>query len=118
MEQRFCLTCGSPLKGRSDKRYCDDGCRNAYNNKLNSVSNDLIRRVNGILRKNRRILEELLGSERMLKISREKLLAKGLEFAYFTNQFSNAKGQVYTFIYDYGYLVLDKDLFLLVRQKD
>ncbi|HLS96393.1 hypothetical protein BC792_102254 [Sphingobacterium allocomposti] len=117
MEQRLCLTCGAPLKGRSDKRYCDDACRNAYNNKLNSIPNNFVRRVNGILKKNRRILEELLGEERMLKIPREKLLSKGLNFDFFTSQLANAKGQIYFFVYEYGYLPLDQDVFLLVRQK-
>jgi hypothetical protein len=28
--QTFCLQCGLPLVGRADKKYCDDGCRNAY----------------------------------------------------------------------------------------
>ncbi len=29
-----CQQCGKPVKGRIDKRFCDDFCRNAYNNNL------------------------------------------------------------------------------------
>lgn len=117
METRHCLACHAIIRGRSDKRFCDDGCRNAYNNKLNSASNTIIRHVNAILKKNRKILEELLGEEQMLKITRDRLLARGLNLDYFTNKLCNAKGQIYCFVYEFGYLALDQDLYLLVKQK-
>ena len=34
-----CPECGDKLKGRADKKFCSDACRNAYNNKLNSDAN-------------------------------------------------------------------------------
>lgn len=117
MEEKLCLACNGRIRGRSDKRFCDDGCRNAYNKKLNSVPNNFVRQVNNALKKNRRILEELLGSEKMLKVSRERLLNKGLNFEYFTSQLGNAKGQVYFFVYEFGYLPLEHELYLLVKQK-
>jgi len=54
--ERRCLDCQEPLKGRADKKFCNDLCRNNYNNRLKSESNNLVRRINGILRKNRNIL--------------------------------------------------------------
>ena len=116
--EKVCVDCGNPLRGRSDKRFCDDACRNSYNNRLNSVSSALIRQVNGALRKNRKILEELLGGEKTVKMAKDLLLTKGLNFEYFTNQIINAKGQVYYFVYEYGYLELDQNIFLIVRHKD
>lgn len=32
MIDKQCLFCGSELKGRSDKKFCNDFCRNNYNN--------------------------------------------------------------------------------------
>ncbi len=32
-EIKTCLTCGAPLIGRVDKKFCDDYCRSMYNNK-------------------------------------------------------------------------------------
>ncbi|MBL7762218.1 MAG: DUF2116 family Zn-ribbon domain-containing protein, partial [Chitinophagaceae bacterium] len=55
-----CLNCGKPLKGRSDKKFCDDSCRNNYNNQLKSIVNNQMRNINNVLGKNRRILESLL----------------------------------------------------------
>lgn len=117
MEERFCLACGEPVRGRSDKRFCDDGCRNSYNNRLNSTPNNFVRQINNLLKKNRRILEEALREEKLVKISREKLLSKGFDFDYYTNQLHTAKGQTYMFIYEYGYLPLENDLYLIVKQK-
>lgn len=117
MKKRRCINCGEPIVGRADKRYCDDNCRSAYNNNRNSIPNTFMRKVNETLKQNRRVLGEMLGGEKMKKVSREKLLSKGLDFDFFTSQLSNAKGQVYFFVYEYGYLSLDEELFLIVRQR-
>ncbi len=29
-----CLTCRKPIKGRSDKKFCDSACRNTFNNRI------------------------------------------------------------------------------------
>ena len=67
-----CLTCDKPLKGRSDKKFCDDYCRNNYNNQLKSITTNQMRNVNNALGKNRRILEELIpaGEEMALEVDR------------------------------------------------
>jgi len=31
---RHCRHCSKPVKGRTDKKFCSDGCRNAYNNAM------------------------------------------------------------------------------------
>ena len=58
-EPRYCLNCNAEIKGRIDKRFCNDYCRNIYHNNLNKDSTNYIRNVNNILRKNRRILKKL-----------------------------------------------------------
>lgn len=120
MEQneRLCLSCGKTLKGRLDKKFCDDNCRNAYNNIQNSDKNNFVRNVNNVLRKNRRILEELLPpNERTVSVLRQKLLEKGYDFNYFTNQLVTQKG-TYCFCYEYGYLVKEGEWILLVKRKE
>jgi hypothetical protein len=113
---KSCLACGKSIKGRSDKKFCDDFCRNTYNNQLKSGDNNYVRNINSSLRRNRRILEELLPvTEKMVKTTKEKLLQKGFQFKYSTHSYTNAKGNVYLFCYDYGYLPLEKDWYLLVR---
>jgi hypothetical protein len=116
-----CLSCNKIVKGRVDKKFCDDYCRNAFNNlkKAQGQHSPIVRNINNTLLKNRKILELLLpATEDIAKISHEKLLQKGFSFKYFTHTYQNKKGQTYYFIYDLGYLPLENNWFLLVKQKD
>jgi predicted nucleic acid-binding Zn ribbon protein len=93
-EPTTCLLCEKPLKGRSDKKFCDDYCRAAYNNELKSASNNYIRNVNNALGKNRRILESLLPEgEQTAKANQDKLLQLGFQFKYHTHQYTTKKRQ-------------------------
>ncbi len=113
-----CLACNKSIRGRTDKKFCDDYCRNAYNNQLKSGSNNTVRNINNALRKNRRILEELLQpNEKMVKINREKLLHHGFQFKYLTHTYTNQKGNAYHFCYEYGYLQLENNWYLIVKRK-
>jgi hypothetical protein len=109
------------LRGRIDKKYCDDYCRSAYNNKLyqHDRSLNFMRRVNNILRKNRRILEELmLRNEEVSKISRSKLLKKGFNFNCFTSAYATAEGGIYYFCYEYGYQLKDSEWCYVTKRKE
>ncbi len=114
-----CLNCNKPVKGRTDKKFCDDYCRNSYNNQLKSASVNLVRNINNALGKNRRILEGIFKSdEEIAKTTKEKLLQKGFQFKYITHTYTNKKGNVYFFCYDIGYLPLENDWYLLVKRKE
>ncbi len=114
-----CLQCEKILKGRSDKKFCDDYCRAAYNNDLKSAANNYVRNVNNALGKNRRILQSLLpDTEQIKKTTRDKLLQLGFQFKYGTHTYSNQKGNVYYFCYEYGYLPLENDWFLIVKRNE
>ena len=112
-----CLACAEEIKGRSDKKFCGDYCRNSYNNQINRDPNNYARRINHILRKNRRILAEL-NPHGKAKVHRDKLFENGFNFNYFTNQYITKSGNHYHFVYDYGYLELDGDMFALVFRSE
>ena len=116
MEKRKCIECGEAFNGRADKKFCSDLCRNAYNNKLNSDSTNYVRNINNILRKNRRIIEELLPEE-TATVSQQKLIDKGFNFNYFTTITITKTGKSYTFCYEYGYLPIEGNYYLLVKRK-
>jgi hypothetical protein len=114
-----CLSCGKPVKGRSDKKFCDDYCRNNYNNQLKSTDSKLVRNINNALRKNRNILESLLPhTEETAKANRDKLIDHGFSFKYFTHQYQTKKGSIYFYCYDYGYLPLENNWYLIVRKTE
>ena len=115
MEKKKCLECGEFFMGRSDKKFCSDYCRNAYNNKVNKDSKNLIRNINNRLRKNWRILEEL-NPKGKCKIPKQRLDAKGFDFNYHTSIYVTKTGNTYYFCYDQGYLALENDFYALVKR--
>lgn len=112
-----CQECGEKLIGRVDKKFCSDQCRISFNNRLNSDSTNYVRNVNNILRKNRRILEELNPTGKT-RVSGEKLKVAGLNLNYFTSIYKTKEGAMYKFCYEQGYLEIEKGQFLLVVRKD
>lgn len=112
-----CLECHEPIKGRSDKKFCSDSCRNAFNNTFNRDSTNLMRRVNRILRKNRLILSQLnpLGKS---KTTKTILVKKGFNFDYHTNTYVTKNGKTYFFCYEQGYLCLENEMYALVIKQE
>ena len=112
---KACLECGEKIIGREDKKFCSDGCRNSYNNKINKDSNNYMRNINNKLRKNYRILSEL-NVEGKSKTTKSKLLSKGYDFEFMTNILHTKSGNTYHFVYDQGYMGLDNDYYMLVKK--
>jgi len=115
--KRYCMDCGEEIKGRIDKKFCSDQCRNTYNNKLNSDTTNHVRNINNILRKNRRILQELNPKNDKARVHKSKMQEKGYNFNYFTSIYKTQKGTVYYFCYEHGYLQLEDDYYFLVVNK-
>ena len=110
-----CLECGEKIIGREDKKFCSDGCRNSYNNKINKDSNNYMRNINNKLRKNYRILSAL-NIDGKSKTTKSKLLSKGFDFEFMTTILHTKTGNTYYFLYDQGYMVLDNEFYLLIKK--
>src|SRR5690606_35497520 len=110
-----CLERGEKIIGRSDKKFCNDSCRNAYNNKQNKDASNLMRNVNNKLRKNYRILSDQSVTDGKTKTSRQILSIDGLDFTYFTHFKVYKNGAGYRFVYDIGYKFLESDWTLVVK---
>jgi hypothetical protein len=120
-ETKKCLCCNKNLRGRSDKKFCDDACRNSYNNqqKAKSSYSNYIRNINNTLLKNRRILQDILPADKKTaNTTGDKLLQKGFVFKYHTHTYSTREGNTYYYCYDYGYLLLENKWYMVVRRKE
>lgn len=116
---KTCLQCGTEIKGRADKKFCDDSCRNIYNNNASKDITNLMRNVNRVLSKNRKILADLNPNGKM-RTTREKLIAKGFSFNHFTGIYETKEGRRYYYVYDQGYFFTDDNgqhLFLVEKQE-
>ena len=117
MKKRTCLECNDELKGIKDQKFCSDYCRNTFNNRQNEYANNYIRRINNILRKNRRVLS-VLNPKGKTTVDGITLAEEGFNFHYYTNAYKTQKGATYLFCYDQGYLKLDNDQYMLVQKQD
>lgn len=114
---RTCPVCGDEIVGRIDKKFCSDQCRSTFNNSTNKDTNNYVRRVNHILRKNRKILADL-NPEGKTKVSRQTLHDRGFNFNYYTNTYRTKNGNLYFFCYDQGYLPVENQWYALVEKQD
>ncbi|MES2418373.1 MAG: hypothetical protein V4541_09305 [Bacteroidota bacterium] len=113
---RFCLDCNAFLKGRADKKFCNDLCRSNYNNRLKVDDHHYINSINQILRKNRNILKSQNPTGKT-RVKRSSLIRKGFDFSFHTHYYTTKSGNFYFFCYEYGYLLLENNEALLVKRE-
>lgn len=112
----ICQYCQKPIKsGRSDKKFCDSACKDAYYNAIKSEEQSEISKIDGILKRNRRILKELFDPKKKDVIhKREMLIRTGFEFGFHTHiGVTKIKSNEIVFCYDYGYRELEKGSYQL-----
>ena len=116
---RHCRQCQRAIRGRIDKKFCDDYCRNSYNNKLKGMTNNLFRNINNALRKNHRILGNLLEEEAVpiAKTKKERLERLGFQFKYLTHS-SSLEGKKYHYVYDHAYVPLENGWVQIERRTE
>ncbi len=114
IEKKTCLFCGAALHGRSDKRYCDDLCRNNYHHKNKKDVFSLVKNVNSLLLRNREILRELSRNNRTL-VDKCELLNRGFDFELITSVRKTKRNEEYRIVYDYAYKFVDENEVLLIK---
>ena len=76
-----------------------------------------MRNINHILGKNRRILESILHTRHITKVSLATLHGKGFAFKYATHSHANKKGKLHYFCYEYGYVKLKNEYVIIMKEK-
>lgn len=116
-EVRLCLNCGEEIKkGRADRKFCDEGCKNEYHNNQKGNARQEILRIEKALKKNLQILKKVLGTKKEEILKRETLDKMGYNFKYHTHhEISTMKNYEYTFCYNYGYRTVEDDNVKVVK---
>lgn len=119
MKNQFktCLECSAPIRGRADKKFCDDHCRSVHHHKSFGDSDNEVRRINYQLRRNRKVLSDLLDNSKRTRVSLTRLVEAGFNFSYFTHVSKSPQGELFTICYDCGYLKNPDNSCVLVRWK-
>jgi hypothetical protein len=113
-----CIHCGKELEGRTDKKFCDPQCKSAYQyQKEKQDPERFYNKVDNQLKLNRKILKEYNKGGKVT-IRSNVLLELGFDPKFFTHYWKNQKGEVYLFVYEYGFLRVQnygKDKYLLIK---
>ena len=118
---RTCKMCKASLSGRSDKIFCSVKCKSNYAYKLREVTDLATASIDKILHRNRSILLEILGKNKIqTKVSRELLDAKKFNFSFHTHSHINNQGKKVTFVYDFSWMIFSDQEILIkrLRRKD
>lgn len=112
-----CKICDKVLRGRSDKVFCSIGCKNHYHSQLRFITKQKAKQIDGYLKRNYKILYELLGNrKKQVKVHRNLLIQKGFRPKYHTHYHINSKNKMYHYLYDLAWMEFSDDEILIVKK--
>lgn len=117
-KRKTCCYCDKTLEGRSDKKFCDPYCKSAYHyQKSLEQSPKFYHKVDNQLKTNRRILKQFNKAGKST-VRASILIDEGFDPNFFTHYWKTNKGDVYLFVYEFGFLRQtehQKDKYLLIK---
>lgn len=120
IKNKKCPVCGTMLKGRSDKKYCSVKCKSIHQYEQRQETEAFFLKVDRQLKINRKLLKRYNKSG-FTTIRKSELINQGFDPKFFTHYWKNKKGEVYLFVYEYGFLSArnnDKEKYVLVTWQD
>jgi len=112
-----CKICKKAIIGRTDKKFCSIKCKNFYHSNLRRVTDKEVVEINSILHRNRSILLEILGKQKIqIKVKRIVLAKKKFRFKYMTHFHINKFGKMYHHVYDFAWMEFSDDEILIIRR--
>lgn len=116
-----CLNCKKQLIGRTDKKFCDPQCKSAYQyQQAKEQPERFYNKVDNQLKLNRKILKEYnKGGKATVRAN--LLIQEGFNPNFFTHYWKNKKGDIYLFVYEYGFLKRKErnlDKYVLIKWQD
>ncbi|MEZ7495856.1 hypothetical protein QO206_10175 [Leeuwenhoekiella aequorea] len=120
LNMKMCPVCESPIKGRSDKKFCSTKCKSINQYEIRQEKEIFYMEVDRQLKTNRKLLKTY-NYQGFTTVQKAALLNDGFNPNFFTHYWKNSKGDVYLFVYDYGFLDLKKsgkDKYLIVQWQE
>ncbi|PCJ94022.1 MAG: hypothetical protein COA50_12735 [Flavobacteriaceae bacterium] len=103
IDPKTCPVCDALIKGRSDKKFCSTKCKSIEQYENRQETEAFYLKVDRQLKINRKLLKKHNKSG-FTTIRQSQLLSKGFNPNFFTHYWKNKKGDVYLFVYEFGFL--------------
>lgn len=103
MKSKECQHCGKEFKGRSNKKFCSNVCKNNFHNEVYRRSNKIVVDLDKKLHKNRSVLKDMFEVYRSSPISLDILKARGFDENFHTHTFNAPSGDRYVMVYEVGF---------------
>ena len=113
-KKRCCAFCGRELTGRSDKKFCDDTCRNNYAYRQSKDNNVLIDRINKSLLNNRNVLGSMVKRGKKI-VKKQALIDNNFNFEVITGVYKTHNRHEYKMLYDYAYRCINDADVLVIK---
>lgn len=116
-KNKKCPVCDGLVHGRTDKVFCSVECKRASDYEKRKSEEALFLKIDRQLKINRKILKKYNRVGKTI-LRKEQVIKEGFNPKYFTHYWKNKKGDVYLFVYDYGFLAIkdnQKDKYLIVQ---
>ncbi len=114
--EKECQQCGKPLHGRTDKKFCDSACKNAFNFAQRRDTRNEVREIDGYLHRNREILAMLMGESKKEMFDRAVITRAKFRWEYMTGIYKNKEGKWYHLVYDYAWMEFSTQQVLVIRK--
>lgn len=120
-----CLYCNKEiLFGRTDKRFCNDTCRNNYNREIRARKTFVepaVKEIFRVIQKNYDILNSVTMKFNFSLphvVSRQFLIDNNFHFKFFTSIRKQSDGSIYCFCFEYGWKELPDHKVMLIINYD
>jgi hypothetical protein len=119
-KEKTCEHCGKPLFGRTDKRFCNDTCRNTFNRikteKEKLQANENIPEIFRIIKKNYEILRSYDAPHQKDSFiwleDKTELLKQGYNDKFYTNSYAEPSGPTWHCCFEIGVSIGDSGAFI------
>jgi hypothetical protein len=115
-QSKSCLQCNRVIRGRFDKKFCDDTCRNTYHlAKHRALETPVVKNINSTLKHNRNILLTIAPAQKnYIVIKAIELIRMGYNFHYHTHYTQLGKNTLVC-CFDVGFIELKNHVLIILR---
>jgi hypothetical protein len=117
---KTCLQCHDSFRGRSDKKFCGDYCRNTYNNQQKAHVHNHQKNILQRLQRNYDVLCRYIPNEMSgpIRIRKQNLTNEGFNWIYCTETRTTSNNSRVFGCFEFKYFLLNDQYVIIMKDKE